>query len=62
MKYRRERNEFGLDEYNERDVRNERNSGAMFWIFAGLAAISFVAGMRFYASNPPKWRTTSDEI
>jgi hypothetical protein len=52
MERRKVRNEFGLDQYNEQDVRNERSAGAMIWIFAGLAAFAFFAWMAFYTTTP----------
>jgi hypothetical protein len=50
MEDRKVRNEFGLDESNKQDVRNERHGG-LKWIVAGLVAFAFFAGMAFYSST-----------
>ena len=52
MDHRKERNEFGLDECNEQDVRNESRSEMMVWIFGGLAAFTLFAALAFFTSTP----------
>ena len=45
MEHRKERNEFGLDEYNALDVQKERAKDALPWlvVVVGLLAIAALA-------------------
>ena len=53
MERREIRNEFGLDEHNERDVRNERMKRQMPWLLGALAIFA-VLGTIIY------WMTSRD--
>ena len=55
MDHRKERNEFGLDEYNARDVQKERAKDALPWLITvvGLLAITaFAISTRATARTP----------
>jgi len=45
MEHRKERNEFGLDEYNALDVQKERAKDSLPWLIVavGLLAITAIA-------------------
>ena len=51
MDHRRERNEFGLDELNEQDVRNERGDHFIKWAIGGLAVFALFAGLAFFTTT-----------
>lgn len=53
MEHRKVRNEFGLDEYNEMDVRKERMKRQMPWLLGALAIFA-VLGILIY------WMTDRD--
>ena len=53
MEHRKVRNEFGLDEYNEMDVRKERMKRQIPWL-VGALAIFAVLGILIY------WMTDRD--
>ena len=58
MDHRKERNEFGLDEYNALDVQKERANDALPWLIVavGLLAITAVAISTRAAARTPHQR------
>jgi len=56
MEHRKERNEFGLDEYNALDVQNEGAKDAFPWLVVavGLLAITAVAISTRVAARTPR--------
>jgi hypothetical protein len=59
MEHPKERNEFGLDKYNEIDVRNERGASGMTWVLGALAIFAVFAMIAFFSSGTDT-QTASD--
>jgi hypothetical protein len=51
MERREIRNEFGLDEHNEQDVRNERMKRQMPWLLAALAIFAVLGAVIYWMAN-----------
>ena len=51
MERRKIRNEFGLDEYNEQDVRNERMKRQMPWLLGALVIFAVLGTIIYWMTN-----------
>ena len=52
MEHPKERNEFGLDRYNELDVQNERGASTMTWVLGALAIVAVFGVVAFFSAGP----------
>src|SRR3954468_18778660 len=59
MEHPKERNEFGLDKYNEIDVQSERGAGTVTWVLGALAIFAVFALLAFFSSGTDT-QTASD--
>jgi hypothetical protein len=51
MDQRKIRNEFGLDEYNEQDVRNERMKPLMPWLLTALTLFAVLGTIIYWMTD-----------
>ena len=51
MERREIRNEFGLDEHNAQDVRNERMKRQMPWLLGALAIFAVLGAVIYWMAN-----------